>query len=173
MRNALVVAVLAGALALVTFVPRGTTAPALADKPVRYEYAELNYSRGYVGVPPGLAPGWAGQMNPRGFGGGGPLQPGGGPPGGPGGAGPGGQPTPAPEVRTTVRWSTAEEQAEVKSWEELADKLKAPAAKKANSPETVHKLRVLNRLSEFGWEMMDRPVLNTGTDTVAFRRRLP
>jgi hypothetical protein len=36
MRKLLVVALLAGALALVTFVPRGTTAPALpaADKPL-------------------------------------------------------------------------------------------------------------------------------------------
>ena len=73
MRKVVVVALFAGALALGLLVPRGSSAPALADKPPRYEFAELRYYQ--QGVPGGqpvimycwstadeeiAAPGWDG-----------------------------------------------------------------------------------------------------------------
>jgi hypothetical protein len=75
-------------------------------------------------------------------------------------------------VVPAVRWTTAEEQVEGKDWEEFADKLTAPASKK-EVPLVAHKLRALNRLSELGWEMLDRPVFDGGVGSLAFRRRLP
>jgi hypothetical protein len=145
----LVVPLLAGALALVTFVPRGTTAPALGDKPPRYEYAELTFSQ----VPERQQVlGGAGQQGP----------------GGRRGVGIGG-------VSTSIRWTTGEEEIEVQEWSDLADKLKAPAPKK-ESPPSVHKLRVLNKLSADGWEMLDRSLADTRTpfgSVISFRRRVP
>src|SRR4051812_8629120 len=139
MRKVLVVSLVAGALGLGLLVPRGTTAPALADKPPRYEYAELQVARTWTTPPPVAA----------------------------------GQPKQPDVARMTVRWATAEEQAEVGDWEELAAKLKAPPPKR-ESPATVHKLRVLNRLSELGWEAMDRPLIDTSAaGTVTLRRKLP
>jgi hypothetical protein len=57
MRKVLVVSLLAGALGLGLLVPRGTSAPAMPDKPVRYQYAQLRYDRTYVALPGNLAPG--------------------------------------------------------------------------------------------------------------------
>jgi hypothetical protein len=152
MRKLLIVALLAGALALVTFVPRATTAPALSDKPVRYEYAELTYGR--VAQPQ--------------FGGGGRG-------GGQFGGQPGGGGNAAGRVTTTIRWTTGEEEVEVQEWSELGDKLKAPAPKK-ESPQSVHRLRVLNKLSADGWEMLDRPLGESRAFSAtgwSFRRRVP
>ena len=153
MRKVVVVCLLVGALALGLLVPQSSSAPAPADKPVRYEYAELSFARSFAGGPGGgFAPPIAMPVGPGGV-----AMP----------------PPNMPGLTTAIRWTTAEEQVEVKEWEELADKLKAPAAKK-ESPAAVHKLRVLNRLSELGWEVLDRPLLDTtGAATVAFRRRLP
>jgi hypothetical protein len=73
MRKVVVVSLVVAALAFGLLVPRGTTAPALADKPVRYEYADLRYyQEGVPGMPPVtmycwstadeevVAPGWDG-----------------------------------------------------------------------------------------------------------------
>ena|SRR5947208_783602 len=57
MRKLVVVSLVAGALALGLVVPRGTTAPALTDKPARYQYAQLRYARTYVAPPANPAPG--------------------------------------------------------------------------------------------------------------------
>ena len=72
----------------------------------------------------------------------------------------------------TVRWTTGEEEIEAKEWEELGDKLKAPSPKK-ESPSGVHKLRVLNKLSADGWEILDRPAGDPATGVWTFRRRVP
>lgn len=161
MRKPLAIAALAAALTLALFVPRGSSAPALVEKPVRYEYAELRYSRTLVAAPGARAAG------PGGFQGGG-FQ------GNPGGAalpgGPGMPAAPAAEIRTAMRWTTGEEEVEVKEWEELADRLKAPAPKRA-SPATVHKLRVLNKLSADGWELMDRSLGGDAAVAPTFRDR--
>ena len=86
-----------------------------------------------------------------------------------------GLPAPAPAaVNMTIRWSTQDEEIMAESWEQLAEKLKAPASKKEGTA-NVHKLRVLNRLGADGWEMAE----HTGTDGTAgtanwvFKRRLP
>src|SRR4051794_13244558 len=47
-RKLLVVSLVAGALALGMFVPRGSSAPALAEKAGRFEYGELQYSDRFV-----------------------------------------------------------------------------------------------------------------------------
>src|SRR5438552_1764605 len=99
MRKVLVVSLVAGALALGLFVPRGSSAPALADKPVRYEYAELQVARGFVAqgamlrAAPAVAAGGGAVIPPPVAGG----------------------PAPAPAVPvfqgpvpTTIQWSTAE-----------------------------------------------------------------
>jgi hypothetical protein len=153
MQKLVFVSLVSGALVLALLVPRGASAPALADHPPKYEYAELQVTLNLVG-PPMMAPrvGFVPPVNP----------------------GPG-LPPAMPAVGAVVpavRWTTAEEQVEGKDWEEFADKLKAPVSKK-EIPLVAHKLRALNRLSELGWEMLDRPVFDGGAGSLAFRRRLP
>lgn len=80
----------------------------------------------------------------------------------------GGAPVPA-APQTTVKWTTAEEDLTFKEWEELGDKLGAASPKK-ESPATVHKLRVLNKLSATGWELLDRPNPDTTNGVWTFRR---
>jgi hypothetical protein len=151
MRKFVVVLAIAASLSLGLLVPRGSSAPNLGEKPVRYEYAELTYMRSIVGKMKGMA-GMAG-------GGGGGL-PGGAPIGG-------GNPA---VMQTSVHWTTAQEEVVTKEWEELADKLKAPAPKK-ESPATVHRFRVLNALSAEGWELLDRPSGEVNS-TWSFRRQV-
>jgi hypothetical protein len=134
-------------LSLLTFVPNARTAPALTDRPVKYEYAELSFTR---------TPVVAGRAGGLGGGGGG-----GGPPPGPAGM--------------PIRWTTGEEEIEVQEWSQLGDKLKAPAPKK-DSPQSVHKFRVLNKLSADGWEMIDQSLGDIRHPSImglSFRRRLP
>jgi hypothetical protein len=133
------VAALAAAFGL--FVPRGASAPALGDKPVKFEYAELTYTRTLV------AP--AGQP---------------------------GAPLPHANPQDTIVWSTSQEEVKAKSWEELADKLKAPAAKKEVSA-TVQRLRVFDRLGADGWEVIEHTDKGAGfggvAATWALKRRVP
>jgi hypothetical protein len=156
MRKLVVVLAIAAAVALGLFIPRGSSAPALGEKPVKYEYAELRYTRGFVGQ---MGKGMAGM----GAGGGG-LAP------GPVAAGGGGGPPQAAAVQSSVHWTTAQEDVVTKEWEELADKLEAPSPKK-DSPVTVHKLRVLNALSAEGWELLDK-ASGDGNSTWSFRRQV-
>jgi hypothetical protein len=137
MKKSLSVA-LAPILALGVLAARSPAAPALGDKPVRYEYAELKYGRA-VGIAP--------------------VQPGGAP------AGP----------RYTVHWVTADEDVEAGGWEDMANKLKAPAPKKDGGSVIQHKLRVLNRLSTDGWELIEHTGTDgaTGTANWTFRKRVP
>jgi hypothetical protein len=79
-------------------------APALGDKPAKWEYAELNVTRTTN----------AGLLIR-------PVQPG------------GAAPAPAP-VEVTIRFATGDEEVTAKSWEELAEKLKTAAAKKEGTP---------------------------------------
>jgi hypothetical protein len=137
MRNILTLSIVSGFMVLGGKV--ADAAPAPGDKPVRYEYAELRWTRYYIPAP--AAPG---QKAPL-----------------------------APNPLIAVRWTTATEELELKGWEELADRLKAPAPKK-ESPPTVHKLRVLNVLSADGWELLDKPGPEPRDENVwTFRRRVP
>jgi hypothetical protein len=118
-------------------------APALGDKPLRWEYAELHVQRSVAVRPLPIAPGGAAA-----------------------------NPLPAPTV--TVRWATGEEEVQAENWEQLADKLKAPAAKKEGTA-TVHKLRVFNRLGADGWEVVEHTGTDgtVGTATWLLKRRVP
>src|SRR5262245_26870241 len=97
MRTVLALFAIAAVAALGLFVPRGSSAPNLGEKPVKYEYAELRYSRAFA---PGPAMG--------GF------------PGGPGAGFPGAPPAgpvagPA-NVQNSIRWTTAQEELVTKEW---------------------------------------------------------
>ena len=108
----------------------------------KWEYAELHYTQS-LSFPARNAPGGFAPAGGRGGGGGG------------GAAQPGGRGVgqPARTVKTTVSWVTADAETETSSWEELAKKLKAPAAKKG-APKSADRLRVLNRLGADGWELV-------------------
>jgi hypothetical protein len=139
MKKSFVLAMFA-AVALIGGSSRG--APALGDKPPRWEYAELHVQRSVV-LRPLPAPGGAAA-----------------------------NPAPAPTV--IVRWATGDDEVQADSWEQLAEKLKAPAAKKEGTP-TVHKLRVFNRLGADDWEVVDHTGTDgtVGTATWLFKRRQP
>ena len=136
------------AIGLGLFVSRGPAAPALPDKPVKYEYAELRYTRSFTGGQMGMVAKMAGA--------GGVVA----------------APAPVAVPQTTVKWTTAEEEMTFKEWDELADKLGAASPKK-ESPPTVHKLRVLNKLSASGWETLDRPNPDAPNPVWTFRRQVP
>jgi hypothetical protein len=74
----------------------------------------------------------------------------------------------------TVRWATGDEEVQAETWEQLAEKLKAPAAKKEGTA-TVHKLRVFNRLGADGWEVVEHTGTDgtVGTATWLLKRRVP
>jgi hypothetical protein len=122
----------------------GRAAPALGDKAARWEYAELHVQRPVNAIR--ILPGGAAPAVPA----------------------------PAAPANMTIRWSTQDEEITAESWEQLADKLKAPASKKDGTP-NVHKLRVLNRLGADGWEMAEHTGTDgtTGTANWVFKRRLP
>jgi hypothetical protein len=152
---------------LVLLVTCGPAAAAPEEKPVKYEYAELRFVRGFG---PMAGPGFPAAGGAPGFPG---FPGGGGPPGFPGGgAGPVPVGRPGQFGQATIQWTTGEEELAFKEWEELADRLKAAPAKK-ESPATVHKLRVLNKLSADGWEILDRPAAEASSGLWTFRRRVP
>jgi hypothetical protein len=89
---------------------------------------------------------------------------------------------PAPTV--TVRWVNGAGEVEVKSWAELAEKLKATGFKKDGSA-SFQKIQVLNFLGGEGWELVEQtgpaatstarsPAGAVGpSGTWMFKRRLP
>jgi hypothetical protein len=139
MKKLLTLFALTAAVALGSVASRVPAAPALGDKPVRYEFAELSYSQGNRGNP-AFVPG----------------QPG------------------IPQVIPFIiaRFSTSDEELEGTSWEDLANKLKAPAPKK-ESLATVHKLRVLNKLNADGWEVIEHTALAVTPMIWSLRRKVP
>ena len=52
----------------------------------------------------------------------------------------------------SIRWVTGAGEVEAKGWEELAQKLKAPALK--NGSAAFQKIQILNYLGGEGWELM-------------------
>jgi hypothetical protein len=77
--------------------------------------------------------------------------------------------------QAAVHWVTADEDIEAASWEDMATKLKAPAARK-NASESSVKLRVFNRLGEDGWELAwhegRESRSGAGADVWTFKRRV-
>jgi hypothetical protein len=71
-------------------------------------------------------------------------------------------------------WTTADEDVEAEGWDDLAGKLKAPAAKKEGS-DTMHQMRAFNRLGADGWEVYENVDTKqfTRMQTWSLRRRLP
>jgi len=109
----------------------GSAAPALADKPVRWEYAELHYV-----------------VETRG-------------------------------ASRRISWITVDEEIAATSWDELAAKLKAPAARK-DAQEVTHKLRVFTQLGGDGWELVGQQTERGGFGGAfapggiwTFKRRVP
>src|SRR4051794_23275869 len=109
---------------LVILAAVASAAPALGDKPPRWEYAELTYRT----IP-----------------------------GRPGGVDADGKEVPATPSSVSIRWISGAGEVEVKGWDELADKLKAPSLKKGSA--AYLKIQVLNFLGTDGWELVEQ----TGT----------
>jgi hypothetical protein len=104
-------------LALTSTAP---SAPALGDKPPKWEYAELSYQ---------IVPGRPAYVDED------------------------GKEIPAVPASALIRWVAGAGEVEVKSWDELVTKLKAPAIKKGSA--TYQKIQVLNYLGGEGWELME------------------
>jgi hypothetical protein len=141
MRTLMFCPVAAAVVALASLSGSGAAAPALPDKPVKWEYAEL-VSRS-AATRKGFAP-----------------------------ADDAPQPQPAPPA---VRFVTADEEITAANWGELAEKLKAPAAKKGATAAT-HRLRILNHLGAEGWELVPTSGPGSGfsaAGTMLFKRRVP
>jgi hypothetical protein len=74
-------------------------------------------------------------------------------------------------------WATARDEIAVDSMKALADRLKAAPGKEDGSS-THHRMRVMDKLSADGWEVVECPTLNRkdpmgGVYIWSFRRRLP
>jgi hypothetical protein len=133
MRKLITLSALAAVVVFGWLMSRSSAAPAPADKPVRWEYAELHYR-------------------------------------GPSFPGPG-QPAQPP----TIEWITTDEEIGGNSWDDLAAKLKAPAARKEANTMT-HKLRVFNQLGADGWELVEHHGawgLSSVNGEWMFKRRAP
>lgn len=113
--------VLLSAAALLGLATVALAAPALGDKPPKWEYAELTYRT----------------LPARG-----------------GGVDADGNAVPATPASVSIRWITGAGEAEVKGWDELAEKLKAPTLKKGTIAYT--KIQILNFLGSEGWELMEQ-----------------
>ena len=123
----------------------GSAAPALADKPPKWEYAELHQrstARGF-----GAAKGENEQPQP---------------------------PAAGRTAEPTLRWVTGESEIEAKGWDELATRLKAPVAKKEGTP-IGRRVQVLNHLGSDGWELVSTTGGTTATAAAVwtFKRRVP
>jgi hypothetical protein len=105
-----------------------SAAPALGDKPPRWEYAELIF-RGIPGRPAGIDAD--------------------------------GKEVAAVPASMSIRWMTKAGEVEVKSWAELADKLKTTLKK--DSTVVYQKLQILNALGDDGWELMEQQTTTTVT----------
>jgi hypothetical protein len=106
---------------LLVFAAVAAAAPALGDKPPKWEYAELTY-RALPGRPVGVDAD--------------------------------GKEVPAVPASVSIRWVTGTAEVEVKSWDELAEKLRAPAMKKGTA--AFQKIQMLNCLGADGWELMEQ-----------------
>jgi hypothetical protein len=106
---------------LLAIAPVVAAAPALGDKPPKWEYAELTFRN----IPARLA-----------------------------GTDADGKEIPATPASVSIRWINPTGEVEVKGWDELADKLKAPALKKGTA--AYQKIQILNHLGGEGWELMEQ-----------------
>jgi hypothetical protein len=77
-----------------------------------------------------------------------------------------------------IRWVVGEEETEAASWQELAEKLKVPTAKK-DAPDATQRVRVFNHLGSDGWELVgthkeDRSIggVPTNIDVWSFKRKV-
>lgn len=75
-------------------------------------------------------------------------------PGRPAGTDADGKEIPATPASVSIRWINPTGEVEVKGWDELADKLKAPPLKKGTV--AYQKIQILNYLGSEGWELMEQ-----------------
>lgn len=106
----------------------------------------------------------------------------------PGGVDDQGNEIPGTPASALIRWTTATDETEVKSWLELADALKTTVIKKNGTP-TLQKIQILNYLGSEGWELVEQqttgaggagvgrptpgPTSASGTTVWMFKRRIP
>lgn len=98
-----------------------SAAPALGDKPPKWEYAELTFRN----IPAR-----------------------------PGGVDADGKEVSGTPASVSIRWISGVGEVDVKSWDELAEKLKAPTLKKGSA--AYQKIQILNYLGGEGWELMEQ-----------------
>jgi hypothetical protein len=101
-------------------------APALGDKPPKWEYAELTF-RNLPGRPAGTDAD--------------------------------GKEIPAVPASVSIRWISGAGEIEVKGWDELATKLKAPSLKKGTV--AYQQIQILNYLGADRWELMEQQTTAT------------
>jgi hypothetical protein len=75
-------------------------------------------------------------------------------PGRPAGVDVDGKEVPAIPTSVSIRWISGTGEVEVKGWDELAEKLKAPGLKKGSA--AYLKIQILNYLGGEGWELMEQ-----------------
>jgi hypothetical protein len=56
-------------------------------------------------------------------------------------------------AQTTILWITGTEETEATGWEDMAQKMKAPAGRQ-NASESAQRMRVLNHMGSQGWELV-------------------
>jgi hypothetical protein len=86
---------------------------------------------------------------------------------------PGGAPAPAANPAAVRFIGPDGEELEAATWEEMAQKLKAPDAK-TEATEAAHRVRVLNQLGSQGWELVASRTEGstlTGNTTWTFKRK--
>jgi hypothetical protein len=73
----------------------------------------------------------------------------------PGVVGPDGNDRPATPASAAIRWLSGAEEMALKSWTEMAEKLKVTGFKKDGSA-ALQKIQILNYLGSEGWELMEQ-----------------
>lgn len=82
-------------------------------------------------------------------------------PGRPAGTDADGKEIPAIPASVSIRWISGTGEVEVKGWDELAEKLKAPALKRGSA--AYQKIQILNHLGSEGWELMEQQTTGSAT----------
>jgi hypothetical protein len=87
---------------------------------------------------------------------------------------PSGTVIPAQPDTEVIRWVTADGEIEARGWDNLAERLKAPAFRPGGSAAS-QRLQLLNHLGGMGWELVARPEPEPGAPTrlMTFKRRVP
>ena len=122
--------------ALLVLAATAPAAPALGDRPPKWEYAELSYR---------ASAGRAARVDED------------------------GKEIPAVPASLSIKWITPAGEVDLKSWDELLAKLKAPALKMGSA--NYVRLQILNYLGGEGWELVEQRTTSAAASGSAFGER--